>query len=104
QVRCETGNAGLLLRPEMYATVSFELGAEAEAVFVPRESIQNVDGKSVVFVQEGDSEFRMREVQLGRTSESRVIVEAGLLVGEKVATQGSFLLKSEMLKGQLAEE
>jgi cobalt-zinc-cadmium efflux system membrane fusion protein len=104
QVRCETGNAGLLLRPEMYATVSFELGAEAEAVFVPRESIQNVDGKSVVFVQEGDSEFRMREVQLGRTSESRVIVEAGLLVGEKVATQGSFLLKSEMLKGQLAAE
>ncbi len=104
QVRCEAGNAGLLLRPEMYATVIFELGGGAEAVFVPRESIQNVDGKTVVFVQEGGSEFRLREVKLGRTSESRVIIEAGLMVGEKVATKGSFLLKSEMLKGQLAEE
>jgi len=104
QVRCETGNVGLLLRPEMYATISFELGGGAEAVFVPRESIQNVDGKTVVFVQESSAEFRMREVQLGRTSESRTIIEAGLTVGEKVATKGSFLLKSEMLKGQLAEE
>ncbi len=104
QVRCETGNAGLLLRPEMYATVSFELGGGAESVFVPRESIQNVDGKTVVFVHDGGSQFRMREVQVGRTSESRIIIEAGLTVGEKVATEGSFLLKSEMLKGQLAEE
>jgi multidrug efflux pump subunit AcrA (membrane-fusion protein) len=46
----------------------------------------------------------MREVQVGRTSESKIIIEAGLTVGEKVATEGSFLLKSEMLKGQLAEE
>ena len=88
----------------MYATISFELGGGAEAVFVPRESIQNVDGKTVVFVQESSTEFRMREVQLGRTSESRTIIEAGLTVGETVATKGSFLLKSEMLKGQLAEE
>jgi len=80
------------------------LGGGAESVFVPRESIQNVDGKTVVFVQEGGSQFRMREVQVGRTSESKIIIEAGLTVGEKVATEGSFLLKSEMLKGQLAEE
>lgn len=104
QVRCEAGNAGLLLRPEMYATVSFELGGGTEAIFVPKESIQNVDGKPVVFVQESGSEFRMRGVELGRTAESIVIIEAGLTVGEKVATQGSFLLKSEILKGQLAEE
>lgn len=104
QVRCEAPNDGLLLRPEMYATITFELGGETETVFVPRGSIQNFDGKSVVFVQEGDSKFQMRPVELGRTSGSSVVIEAGLEPGEKVVTQGSFLLKSELLKGQLAEE
>jgi hypothetical protein len=33
-----------------------------------------------------------------------VQILAGLQPGEKVVTEGSFILKSEMLKGELGEE
>jgi len=43
-------------------------------------------------------------VALGQEAEGWVEVRSGVAAGEHVATAGSFLLKSELLKGSLAEE
>jgi hypothetical protein len=43
-------------------------------------------------------------VALGQEADGWVEVRSGLGEGEAVATTGSFLLKSELLKGALAEE
>jgi cobalt-zinc-cadmium efflux system membrane fusion protein len=48
--------------------------------------------------------FERRDVSLGAEAEGWVEVRAGVKAGEEVATTGSFLLKSELLKGSLAEE
>ena len=45
-----------------------------------------------------------RDVVVGGEAEGWVEVRSGVKEGEDVATSGSFLLKSELLKGTLAEE
>ena len=48
--------------------------------------------------------FEKRAVTLGMEQKGRVQVLEGLKPGERVVTEGSFILKSEMLKGELGEE
>jgi cobalt-zinc-cadmium efflux system membrane fusion protein len=104
QVRCQTDNASGRLKPEMYATVTFDLGQAQEALVVPTSAIQDIKSEAVVFVRVDETHFRARRVQVGRQADSRTEILEGLQAGEKVATTGSFLLKSELLKGQMAAE
>jgi membrane fusion protein, heavy metal efflux system len=71
--------------------------ALTEVLAVPRSAIEQVEGKTVVFVQNGDS-FERRNVILGASGGDRVEVRKGLIAGEVVAIDGAFLLKSELLR------
>jgi multidrug efflux pump subunit AcrA (membrane-fusion protein) len=42
--------------------------------------------------------FIQREVKVGPESDGRVLVESGVAVGERIVTEGSFLLRAESLK------
>ena len=104
QVRCETDNAGGKLRSEMYATVLFELGSGDATVTVPKDAVQDIDGKSVVFVQTAPLGFEVRNVETGRSWNEQIAILSGLSPGDTVVSQGSFLLKSEILKSRMQEE
>jgi cobalt-zinc-cadmium efflux system membrane fusion protein len=72
---------------------------------VPRAAIQRVDGRSVVFVKgtgkdEAGKEagFERRVVELGVSTGDQVEVRRGIKEGELVASDGAFLLKSELLR------
>lgn len=105
QVRCQTENSHRRLKPEMYATISVVLGESEEILLAPVEAVQDLDGISTVFVREGgQSSFRACAVRLGRRTETEVEVLSGLKAGQEVAARGSFLVKSEILKSQMAEE
>lgn len=69
----------------------------APALTVPRGAIQRVDGKALVFVK-GPRGFERRPIELGMSGGDLVEVRSGLHEGEEVATDGAFLLKSEMLR------
>ncbi len=71
---------------------------------VPEDAVQELDGKKVLFITENGTEFEPRKVELGRTSGGMAEVVAGLKEGERYAVKGSFLLKSELKKGELGEE
>jgi len=98
--RVEVLNAQGLLKPGMYADVELILPASAEALLVPESAVQDVKGKKVVFVPEGDRSFRFREVEVGRKFNGWIEVVKGLSVGEVYVRDG-FLLKSEYLKKNL---
>jgi cobalt-zinc-cadmium efflux system membrane fusion protein len=68
-----------------------------EVLAVPRSAIEQVEGKTVVFVQTGET-FERRNVMLGTSGGDRVEVRKGLTAGEIVAVDGAFLLKSELLR------
>jgi len=103
-VRCVVPNPDLRLKPEMYATISLGTGEPRRVLAVPSAAVQEIDGKPLVFVQGGTGAFERRDVVIGGESDGLVEVRSGLREGERVAAAGSFLLKSELLKGTLAQE
>ncbi|MCL7714517.1 efflux RND transporter periplasmic adaptor subunit [Stenotrophomonas mori] len=66
---------------------------------VPADALQNVDGRSAVFVAvEGG--FKVQPVLAGRRAGDRVEVLAGLTGEERIAAANAFLLKAELAKGE----
>jgi cobalt-zinc-cadmium efflux system membrane fusion protein len=97
-VRCVVPNPDRRLKPGMFAAVRVETGRPRTAVAVPAAAIQDLDGRAVVFVQHGAGRFLVRDVTVQPETDGLVEVSTGLRAGERVATQGAFLVKSELLK------
>ncbi|HEX8960960.1 MAG TPA: efflux RND transporter periplasmic adaptor subunit [Geobacteraceae bacterium] len=102
KARIEVANSGRKLKPEMFATVELALAVDAPPVVaVPEGALQDLDGKKVVFMAENEAEFKARQVQTGRTAGGMVEIVSGVKEGDHYAVKGSFILKSEMKKGEL---
>lgn len=69
-----------------------------EVLAVPRNAVERVEGRPVVFVADSGGAFRQRAVELGGSGGELVEIRAGLAAGEVVAADGAFLLKSELLR------
>jgi cobalt-zinc-cadmium efflux system membrane fusion protein len=104
QARVEVPNAGLRLRPEMYATAEIEAGGSAPAMLISADAPQEIHGQTSVFVRVAPDRFAARPVELGRTVGDLVEVQNGLEEGATIVTRGSFLLKSQLLKSTIADE
>lgn len=102
--RVEVPNPDGLLKPEMYALAEMELSGARAAVFIPEVAVQEVDGKRSVFVRSGRNRFEPKPVETAPGVGGNVEVVAGLRPGDEVVVEGSFLLKSQLLKSTLAEE
>ncbi len=101
QVRVELANPGRILRIGMYVNVAFgSMGAAERTVpVVPRSAVQNMNDKQIVFVAtDKPNVFVIKAVRLGKDSDGRSVVLEGLNVGDKIVTEGSFLLRAEVLK------
>jgi cobalt-zinc-cadmium efflux system membrane fusion protein len=103
-VRCQVPNADGRLKPEMYAQATLSAGEPREVLAVPSGAVQEIDGKPLVFVKTAKGSFERRDVDVGAEADGWVEVRSGVKAGEPVATTGSFLLKSELLKGTMAGE
>ena len=75
------------------------LEAVRAAVAVPDAALQQVEGRTCVFVESG-ADFVVRPVVVGRTDGAWTEITSGLSRGERVATRGSFVLKSELMKSE----
>ncbi len=101
QIRIEVRNPGEMLKLGMFVDVNFG-GASVSGqavVSVPRSAIQMIGAKQVVFVvTDKAGVFAQREVSAGPESDGHSMISAGLNAGERVVTEGSFLLRAESLK------
>jgi cobalt-zinc-cadmium efflux system membrane fusion protein len=57
----------------------------------------------MAFVVLDDGVFERRFVDIGPTLDGWTEIKAGLAKGERVVSEGSFLVKSEFLKGSIEE-
>jgi cobalt-zinc-cadmium efflux system membrane fusion protein len=85
----------------MYVDASAEAVDGKQALVVPEESVQDDEGRPIVFVKTGERTFSRREVKTGARFAGVVEILEGVAEGETVVTSGSFLLRSEMRKGAL---
>lgn len=95
KVRVVFDNADLLLRPDMFASVSILSDTRANSVVVPSESVVRSGGKPQLFVVREPGKFEPRNVILGVESEGRVEIVSGVAAGEEVVTSAQFLVDSE---------
>jgi len=101
QARVELENPGQILKIGMYAGVAFgALGtAEMTAPVIPTAAVQNLGNRQMVFVAtDNPNIFILKTVRLGTENSGQYIVLEGLNVGDKIVTEGSFLLRAEWLK------
>ena len=100
QVRIELANPGQQLKIGMYVNVAFAtLGGVATVVVVPANAVQNINNQQVVFVAMREPNvFAMRPVRLGAEANGRYPILEGVSVGDRIVTEGSFLLRAEWLK------
>jgi cobalt-zinc-cadmium efflux system membrane fusion protein len=101
QVRIELANPGQMFKIGMYVNVAFgALGvAEKTTPVVPKDAVQTIGSQQIVFVaSEKPNEFVLRPVRLGPESNGFYPVLEGLAVGDRIVTEGSFLLRAEWLK------
>lgn len=91
------------LRPGLFVDGKVVLSAKPVDVAVRTSALQTLEGKTVVFVREGDA-VAAREVELGGRDADWVEVTFGLLAGDVYAAKNSFVVKAEIGKGSAAHE
>ena len=68
---------------------------------VPASAVQNISDRQIVFVATTDpNTFELRQVRLGQPTKGCFPVIEGLTPGERVVTNGTFMLRAEWLKSQ----
>jgi len=98
KVRTEVPNPDGRLKPEMFANIEIITDINSAAISVPQAAVLEDNGKSIVFVAEGNT-YKQRQVQLGIKNGDRVEVIDGLKAGDKLVTKGNYLLLQQG-KGQ----
>jgi cobalt-zinc-cadmium efflux system membrane fusion protein len=105
KIRVEVENPGRLLKPNMYIQGIVENKAvEREALAIPEEAIQNLDGEKIVFILEDEDVFAAHHVELGEKIGNKRIIARGLREGEKIVIKGAFNLKSELTKASFGHK
>ena len=110
RVRIDLPNPSGDIRPGMFAQAEIAAGTKAApaqpVLAIPDEAVQTVDGAAAVFVPVTGAEhtFAKRPVTVGKAVGGLVPVLAGLKEGDRVVTNGSFVLKADLGKGATDED
>jgi membrane fusion protein, heavy metal efflux system len=102
-VRVVVPNPGTRLRPGMFASAQIAGSQTRNAVFVPQDALQDINGMTVVFVTHDGTSFRAQTVTVGTNSGGKAEIVDGLRPGDQVVVSGAFMVKSELLKGTMGE-
>jgi len=101
KARLTVANPEGKLRPGMFAEVRLMLSGGERVLAVPRSAVMQDQGRTFVFVPyQGDFWVR-RPVRTGREWEGWVEVKGGIETGQRVAADGAFLLKSDVLRSRM---
>lgn len=101
QMRVVVENPGQIFKIGMYVRVAFGSTGMAErtAPVVPSSAVQTISNRQVVFLAtDQPNVFTLRRIRLGAENNGQYVVLEGVNVGDKVVTDGSFLLRAEWIK------
>lgn len=101
RLRVSLPNPEGLLRAKMFGQARIVLHDNEQVVAVPVDAVQTDGCCQLVFVEESETTFQPRKVVLGARANGFVEILNGLKEGEAIASIGSFLMKTEILKGSI---
>ncbi|MEO5617606.1 MAG: efflux RND transporter periplasmic adaptor subunit [Candidatus Eisenbacteria bacterium] len=101
--RVVLGNADHKWRPGTFVTARIVVDDRPATIAVPDAAVQQLRGKDHVFV-EVDGGFVAREITRGATDGEWTEILSGLRPGERFASRGGFILKSELQKSEASHD
>jgi cobalt-zinc-cadmium efflux system membrane fusion protein len=101
KVRVDVDNPDGLLRPGMFAQIDLLLSGPGTVTAVPRAAVLEDDGRFFIFQHHDGEYFVRRPVTVGRRWGDWIEIKAGVATGKRVAADGSFLLKSDVLRSKM---
>ncbi|MCK6482407.1 MAG: efflux RND transporter periplasmic adaptor subunit, partial [Planctomycetes bacterium] len=101
KARVRLANGDGALRANMFARALITLAPNGTSALVPRDAVQRANDVDLVFLRLAPDRYEARQVKTGARRGDLVEVLEGLAPGVLVATRGSFLLKTEVLKGSI---
>ena len=87
-VRAEMANPDRILLPGQFTKVRLLLDVREHATVVPTKSVVIEKGGAYIFVIRPDSVAERRMIELGPEIDNRVIVERGVIPGERIVVEG----------------
>ncbi|MEG2358693.1 efflux RND transporter periplasmic adaptor subunit [Acinetobacter sp.] len=105
QIRAKVLSKASELRPNLMVNVMLQRKSEGQALRILKAAVQKVEGQDAVFIASAHGaniEFTAQPVKLGQSAGDSPWIEviSGLKQGQQYAASGSFLLKSELEKGE----
>ena len=105
-VRAKVQGKASELRPNLMVNVELQSPDTSNVLRVAKNAVQQIEGKSAVFIvteqKNGKLHFKAQPIEVGEMSSDGqwAEIKSGLQTGQKYVNQGSFLLKSELEKGE----
>jgi cobalt-zinc-cadmium efflux system membrane fusion protein len=101
KARIRVENKEGLLKPGMFVNIQVLLPGGHNVIAVPQIAVLSDEGRSFVFIhKEGDYWLR-RPVTPGDPFNEYVEIKEGLTAGQTIIADGSFLLKSDVLREKM---
>ncbi len=94
-VRIQIDNAAMKLRPGMFVTTVFDIPLGANVLTVPRSAVTDTGTGKIVYLALPDGVFERRSVETGTPGKDYYPVVSGLSEGDRVVTNGAFLIDSQ---------
>ena len=94
-VHVHLANPGMRLLPGMFVNAAFVSRAAQAELVVPRSAVLDSGTREIVYLARPNGVFEAREVQLGAPANDLFPVKSGLLQGDKVVLNGSFMIDSQ---------
>jgi membrane fusion protein (multidrug efflux system) len=88
QFATEFDNKGSLLRPGGFGRVRVKIGTQKDALLIPQQAVNEVQGEYQVVVLSTDNRAEFRSVEVGERSGSDWIITKGLKPNERIVVEG----------------
>ena len=103
-VRLEVGNANGVWRPGLFVKSTIIYDSIENVVTVKKSSLQNMDGRTIVFIEIDEGVFQPQNVETGSRNSELVEIVSGLKPGERYVSKNSYILKADFLKSEASHE
>ena len=100
RVRISIEGDDIRLRAHQFVRVKISVDSVSDLAGIPGDAVQWEGCCNVVFVMETPDRFKPRKVQIQYEQDGFYAV-SGINPGEHIVTQGSYMLKTELMKGSL---
>jgi membrane fusion protein, heavy metal efflux system len=93
-----------VLRPGSTATAFVTLPVDADALWLPDEAMQVIEGQTSVFVAQPAGRFAVRALKISASRGGFFQVESGVAAGTPVVVKGAFSLRGELERSNISGE